>query len=356
MTQARRSNPPQVAIVGAGLAGAACAAGLRRHGWQVTVFDKSRGVGGRMATRRAEVDGHALTFDHGAPCVAPRDPRFRALWAQAVADGDAARWRPRVFADLPGLVDGALFVAQPGMPALARRLLDGATLALGRTVTALQADDSGWWVQAEGAPAVGPFDQVVLAMPPRQAAALLAEARPDWSAALEAQRMTPCWTLMAATDEVDWPWDVAEPARGPLAWVMRNDRRPGRGAPDGWATWVAHATPSWSLAHLEEDPADVAAVLRDALRALLPPARPGAPALRWHHVAAHRWRYALPAAGAAADGAPCWWDAGLALGVCGDALGGGGAEGAWRSGDALAERVATERAPTRVRRRGVALA
>ena len=45
-----------VAVIGAGLAGAACARGLQAAGVQVTVFDKSRGVGGRLATRRALVN------------------------------------------------------------------------------------------------------------------------------------------------------------------------------------------------------------------------------------------------------------------------------------------------------------
>ncbi|MBC8055480.1 MAG: FAD-dependent oxidoreductase, partial [Rhizobiales bacterium] len=62
-----------VAIVGAGMSGAACAAGLRLAGVQVTVFDKSRNVGGRMASRRAswtDAAGieHPVTFDHGTQC------------------------------------------------------------------------------------------------------------------------------------------------------------------------------------------------------------------------------------------------------------------------------------------------
>jgi len=333
-----------VAIVGAGLAGAACAAGLLRRGWRVTVYDKSRGVGGRMATRRVAIEGEPeLQFDHGAPFVAPRAPRFRALWAEAAAAGEATVWRPRIFADAPGRVDAALYVPLPGMPALVRRLLGAAPLRLAHTVTGLRRRADGWWVEAEGRRAEGPFDQVVVALPPPQAAALLGTAHAPWAKALAEIRMEPCWTLMAATDEVDWPWDAAEPARGPLAWVMRHDRRPGRSAPAGWATWVAHASASWSAAHLEEDPADVAQALGDALRGLLPPVPRGAAGPRWHHVAAHRWRYAAPA-GAAPDGRPCWVNAERALGVCGDYLGGGGAEGAWHSGDALAERLATERA------------
>ena len=72
---------------------------------------------------------------------------------------------------------------------------------------------------------------VALALPPAQASALLVPHHGEWSQALAALRMDPCWTLMAVSDEVDWPWDAAEPSKGPLAWVLRNDRKPGRSAP-----------------------------------------------------------------------------------------------------------------------------
>jgi predicted NAD/FAD-dependent oxidoreductase len=117
--------------------------------------------------------------------------------------------------------------------------------------------------------------------------------------------------------------------------VLRNDRKPGRSAPPGVATWVAHATAAWSSDHLEAEPAAVAQILCSELAALLPTA----PGQRWHHASVHRWRYAVPAERvSAAD--ECWWDAALGLGVCGDVFGDGQVEAAWRSGDELADTVA----------------
>jgi len=56
-------RPPQhIAVVGAGMAGITCARTLQQAGHQVTVFEKSRGLGGRMATR----DSAFGSFDHGA--------------------------------------------------------------------------------------------------------------------------------------------------------------------------------------------------------------------------------------------------------------------------------------------------
>ena len=51
----------------------------------------------------------------------------------------------------------------------------------------------------------------------------------------------------------------------------------------------------------------------------------------WHHCAVHRWRYALPQAQKFATAESFWWDASQGVGVCGDFLGGSGAEGAWLS-------------------------
>ena len=153
---------------------------------------------------------------------------------------------------------------------------------------------------------------------------------------------------MAATQDVDWPWDACEPdaQRSPLAWVARQDRKPGRSAPAGMATWVAHASAAWSAAQLEATPAAVQAALSQALAALLPTGT----RVLWHHRAVQRWRYAVAAARTAATSPAqeCWWDARRGLGVCGDFLGSGsgpaasatsagGVEAAWRSGDELAD-------------------
>ena len=354
-----------VAVIGAGIAGTACAASLQRAGLQVTLFDKSRGVGGRMATRRARwtaADGSArwAEFDHGAPHFSASQARFRAVMARAQAVGCAAAWQPRIHRDLLGAPAGlgaprsaapavprgdvrkaakpdrpTSFVAVPNMPALCRHLLHSVPLRLGHAVQRLQRSAAGWQVVVEGGETQGPFDHVMLALPPGQAALLLAGHADAWADTLAAVPMLPCWTLMAVTDDVDWPWDAAEPARGPLAWVARNDRRPGRDTTLGAATWVAHATPEWSAEHIEDEPAAVA----DALGAALAAQLPGVPAPRWHFGSVHRWRYAAPAA-PVADGADCWWDPGLRVGVCGDFLTGGSVEAAWRSGDELADTVA----------------
>ncbi len=337
----RNTNPlVRVAVIGAGIAGAACAASLREAGLAVTLFDKSRGVGGRMATRRAEwlgADGRnaTLEFDHGAQHIQARHPRFKAAMRRAAAAGVVAPWSPQVHAAWPAPTRRESWVPLGSMSALARHFMGDMPVQLNCPVQRLQRSTLGWQLVAEDGSQHGPYDQVLLAMPPAQAAVLLAGHHDRWADHLAGVPMQPCWTLMAATQDLDWPWDACEPeaGRSPLAWVARNDRKPGRSAPAGVATWVAHASPAWTAEHLEDSPAAVQAALSQALAALLP----RGVKLQWQHRSVHRWRYALPAERPAAASTECWWDAQRGLGVCGDFLAGTGVEAAWRSGDELAD-------------------
>jgi predicted NAD/FAD-dependent oxidoreductase len=240
----------RVAVIGAGLAGAACAAGLHRCGSHVTVFEKSMVVGGRLAARRVgwvDADGGEQSgiFDCGAHGFAPVRPRFKAAMARAMLAGCVSEWNPRVHTPWSAM-GGPRLLASSRPLTLCDHLLADATVHVDCNVRRLQRDvDGRWYVAADGWPLAGPFDQVAVTIPPAQAALLVAGHQDTWADALMARRMDACWTLMAVTDDVDWPWDAAEPQRGSLA-VLRNDRLPGRSAPAGLAVWVAHATAKWS--------------------------------------------------------------------------------------------------------------
>lgn len=333
-----RTEPPRIAVIGTGIAGAACAARLLGAGFDVSAYDKAPDVGGRMAARQAEWTDSSgvaqrVVFDHGAPHFSAESPRFRAVLGRAEALGYVARWEQSVYADFPAASRRTVVVGTPDMTRLCRHLLNGVPLQLGHAVRRLQRGAAGWELALEGLAAEGPFDRVVLALPPAQSAMLMAGHQDDQAHALDAVGMTPCWTLMAVTDDFDWPWDAAAPEQGPLAWVVRQDRAPGRRAPPGIAQWVAHATPAWSADHLDDDPAAVADELCAALRQLVPSGRPA-----WHHVSAYRWQHAYPEH-ETPSGIECGWNEALGIGVCGDFFGGGSVEAAWCSGDAVAAAV-----------------
>ncbi|MFG6428457.1 NAD(P)/FAD-dependent oxidoreductase [Roseateles sp. LYH14W] len=326
----------RVAVIGAGIAGSACAHALAQAGHAVQVFDKARGPGGRLATRRmAWVDsaGEPCTtwLDHGALGMTAHVEPFGAFVDKGLQAGWLAEWRPVLAAgSLP--LDGAaeFHVPVPDSPELCRRLLAGVATRWSCVIDNLQWTTSGWQVEAAGQRQGGPFDAVVLALPPAQAAPLLVTHRSDWARHASLAPMQPCWTLMGvAADDAVPAWELARPPAGPLAWVMRNDARPGRARAPGQAHWVAHARAGWSRQHLEQPPEWVLQQLQAALSDTL--GRPVA----WLHGTVHRWRYALPQARRTAPGESFWWDAAQGLGVCGDFLGGAGVEGAWLSAHSL---------------------
>lgn len=372
-TNRSRSDRPRVAVVGAGIAGATCAHSLAAAGWQVQVVDKSRGPGGRLSTRRmgwTAPDGqlkHAL-LHHGAPGFTARSPGFVQWLQQAVAAGAVAPWEPLVASGSRPAGDDPYTVryrGQPDGPALCRWLLEGVPAAWNLPVDELRHGAEGWRLMSAGQPLGGAVDAVVLALPPAQAAPLLAPHRRDWAQRASLVLMQPCWTLMGISGPLPpglpaaaQPWQIARPQQGVLGFILRE-----AGEADE-LRWVLHARAGWSRQHLEELPEEVLPALQAALQAWL-----GA-APDWRHAVVHRWRYAVPAAqplplqpdGAALSdegglppvAAGCWWDAGQGLGVCGDFLGhapaspvgsGGTVEGAWASGRALAAQLLAAAAP-----------
>ncbi len=338
-------NPQQgarIAVVGGGIAGAACARSLSRAGHAVEVFDKSRGPGGRLATRRLEWTddaGRSCTtrLDHGALQLTARSGAFGAFVADGVREGWLTEWRPTPAAgSLPLEDDGPRYLPAPEGPAVCRALLSGIAAHWSFAVDGLYQGPRGWQLLSGGEPHAAIFDAVVLALPPAQAAPLLGPHRHDWARHAALAPMDPCWTLMGISDEpapaVDW--DIARPPAGPLAWVLRSDARPGRERLPGRASWVLHARANWSRRHLERPATWVQQQMQAALTEWL------GRSVDWQHCVTHRWRYALPSARNAPTAPSCWWDDVLGLGVCGDFLGGTGVEGAWLSGEALAREIA----------------
>ncbi len=332
-----------VAVIGAGIAGAACATALVSAGHSVHVFDKSRGPGGRLATRRVGwIDGqgleHTARFDHGAIGISARTDAFKIFVDRCVGENRLTKWMPQLAIDsVPLENDEPVYLPPSDMPSLCRDLLQGAALTLNLAVDRLIRNPLGWQLEATGECHPLNFDAVVLALPPAQAAALLSPHRGDWAQQASAIEMQPCWTLMGITENAEsgLTWELARPSSGPLAWIIRNDARPGREHSPGFAQWVVHANADWSRQHLEQPAAWIEQQLQAALGEWL------GRTLRWQHSATHRWRYALPPPASAAASEPFWWDATQSLGICGDFFGGvgidamQGVERAWLSAQSL---------------------
>ena len=307
----------KVAIIGAGLAGLACAERLADAGHRVALFDKGNRPGGRMSARRLPTAGGDAGFDHGAQYFTARDPGFQArveAWRQG---GLAAPW-PAAGPDA--------WVGTPAMDAPVRDLAGRHEIRWSARVASLSGEVGGWRLDGDGV-ADERFDAVLAALPAEQAAALLAPAAPAMAARAAATPSQPCWTVMAAfAERLPISADILR-EEGIIGWAARNSAKPGRSGPEAW---VVQAGPDWSRRHLENDPASVTAALLRALSERAGAALPAPLA-----AAAHRWRYARSGSAGAAQ----LWDPGLGLGACGDWLLGPRVECAWLSGRALAEAI-----------------
>tara|TARA_Y100000748_G_scaffold165874_1_gene138729 strand:+ start:10174 stop:11148 length:975 start_codon:yes stop_codon:yes gene_type:complete len=316
-----------VAVIGAGIAGISAALQLHEAGLAVELFDKSRGTGGRMSSKRTEQG----EFDIGTQYFTARHSAFRAAVEDWQSRGWVARWQPRLYRiDEQGLRasedDQQRYVGAPRMTALSRSLIGDIPLHSATRIVELQRSEAGWLLVDSEAGHHGPYQQVIVATPAPQAVPLLSAAPTLASAAAQAQ-MEPGWAVCVGFAEpLTLALDAAFVRCGPLDWVCANHSKPGR---DSAANWVLQSTPAWAAAHLDTPPQEVATLLLEALADAL---QTELPEVRFVH--AHRWLYARPAEdqqwGALA--APE-----LDLYVCGDWCQAGRLEGAWLSGREAAQ-------------------
>jgi predicted NAD/FAD-dependent oxidoreductase len=308
----------RIGIIGAGMAGLACAEHLSNNGHDVVLFDKGRGPGGRMSTRRIATSLGTAFFDHGAQYFTIRDSAFRRRVDAWTGLGLVAPW-PSAGTDA--------YVGVPAMNAPVRQMAEGQSVRWATLVTSIENAGDGWRLILEQASPIG-VDVAIVATPAEQAASLLTPPAPAL-AARAAVPSAPCWTLMAAFAEAlpTAPDCLRGSEADTIGWAARNNLKPGRTGPEAW---VLQAGPDWSRQYLEADTDWIAATLLAAFSARLGGDLPPPIACL-----THRWRYAR----AGAEGSGALWDANRRLGLCGDWLIGPRVEAAWMSGTRLAERI-----------------
>lgn len=307
---------PRVAVVGAGLSGAACATALLARGNDVEVFERGRAPGGRMAAPTL----HGRRVDLGAAYFTAKEPDFTAVVERWTGAGLARPWTDTFDVLSPDGTDRTSgpvrYAAVEGLRSLVRAELPTEV----RTDAEIATLD------------VLDHDAVVLAMPDPQAARLAPEAA-DWV------DYDPVIAVAAGWDRRQWAMaDAAFVNDDPdLSFVADDGARRG----DAAAVLVAHTTADRARRHLD-DPDGAVRPAVAALRRLLD--IDDAPA--WTH--AHRWTFAKPVATHGDQSFSLTVSAGRPLGVCGDAWCPSGAprvESAWLSGHrlgaALADRLGT---------------
>lgn len=297
----------KTAVIGAGLAGLSCARMLADAGQAVTVFDKGRGLGGRIATRRRD----DWEFDHGSIVMRPEATEFTAFLKDPP---QAAFWDA-----------GRGWTGLQGASGVVKPLAEGLCIHKTARVTGLSRSAQGWSLDGPEEAQGMVFDRVVLAIPQPQALELVTP-WPAVAAQIAPAQMDPCWTVMAGFDApLETPLTFQRYDHGPIATLARERAKPQRrGSGDGW---VIQAGADWSRKHLEHSAEDIAPLLLPAFFDAIA-CDPVAPAITM----AHRWRYGLTRTPL---GQSHVLDTALGLGLCGDWCLGATAEAALQSGRSL---------------------
>jgi hypothetical protein len=274
------------------------------------VLDKGRGIGGRVATRRSG----DLQFDHGAQYVNAHGAGFSSVLAALQTAGSVAKW-----GDGTGRTHS---VGVPGMSAIPKALGAGLDIRQNTQVLRLVPYAGGWLLHlADGTLGAA---SVVVTVPAPQVSGLLGADHP-LVAALDAVRIAPCLTLMAAV-AASASFITRKDADDPLSWIAQDSTKPGR--PQGQTLWVAQAGEAFSRAHLEDDPATLTARMLPLLCNRL-----GVSLGQVTHANTHRWRYARVTQPL---GQPFLRSADASLYLGGDWCLGPRVEAAWDSGTAIA--------------------
>ncbi|HSF75759.1 MAG TPA: FAD-dependent oxidoreductase, partial [Microcoleus sp.] len=133
-----------VAVIGAGLAGLSCAQRLRQAGYSVAVVEKSRGAGGRVATRRVQ----GTRADHGARYLEPQGDAVQGLIEVLVDRHILKLWTDTVWEFRQGeifSIPSSCYVAPAGMNAVGKYLAEDLEIWFGRRVQAISTTDNQMW-------------------------------------------------------------------------------------------------------------------------------------------------------------------------------------------------------------------
>lgn len=350
--------PRHFAVVGAGMAGIACARTLQQAGHQVTVIEAQTQVGGRMASR----DGSHGSFDLGAQFFTVRDPRFQQ--ALDTAPGVTRPWSVNAIRTLDSSGKAVVSRASmephllgvPTMDSLLQVWAAPLAVRLGEEAVAFERDalnPDQWQIRTEdadgGVHVYAGLDGVVLAVPAPEAEVLLEESDltppADWN--LGDVYIAPSWTLLLSFAHAVDPaltnmgpqWNAARTEHPRITWLARESSKPGRGKME---RWTVQASPDWARKHENDEPQRVAAKMLQAFSELT---RIRATPTEMRVV---QWGYAktinpLPKD---AQGKPRshLWDASQCVGLAGDWCLGYRVEDAFVSGLELALAVLGEKA------------
>lgn len=304
-----------IAIIGAGIAGITAARTLKAAGHSVQVFEKSRGSGGRLASKRSEMGRINL----GTQAFSNDDPLFLE---------ELHAWQQVGWVQQHHSAGQTYWTGVPYMSALTRQLLGDLNTDFSCHIQRLSHDSRGWLLHEQNDRAHGPFQQLIIAIPAPQASALLNSCAPELAHQADSVKVQPVWMVaLGFKQPLTHNTNIKCPSNQAIADITVTPLS----AEHPMQTWMLRARADWSSKHLENQHDDVIDALRSAFSDLLDSPLP------LHDSAfAHRWRYAL---GALKQPTTALYEQQRGLYVAGDWCGSGDVYSAWHSGKNAAQQL-----------------
>lgn len=280
-------NQKSVIVVGAGISGLLAATVLKENGVDVVVIDKGRGAGGRMSTRRIDLENAVAHFDHGAQYFTATDDDFAKYVERWLALGIIKPLDEKIIRENgePALSDETRYIGATGMNAITKYLADSLRAHFAERVDKLSCNGK-WTVETEKGRTFT-ADALMLSQPAPQSLELLAQSHialpPNVATELGKIDYYPCIAAMLLFEGIEpilpycGIWFQGEP----IAWACDNLRKGISALP----TLTIHAGPMFSAEHWQTtDSVVIEEMTRPLKQWIKTPVKLSQ---------AHRWRYSF---------------------------------------------------------------
>ena len=276
----------KIAIIGAGLSGLTIASKLKNFA-DITIFDKSRGAGGRICTRYAE----PYVFDHGAQFFIARSNKFKNFIEPMIEAGVIQSWnakfveikKDKIISKRQWNNNNPHYVGSPTMSSIGKYLSQDLNIQLNSEVSINRSKDQWQIVDKEGNDQ-GVFDWVISTAPVSQSVILL-PVDFKFHESLLSRKMMGCFSLMIGFDDsIDLAWEAALVAGADISWISVNSSKPGR---NGNFTLLVHSTNLWAEENINEEKDAVIEYLMNETSKII-----GKKVYDANHIDLHRWKYA----------------------------------------------------------------
>ncbi|WP_373479595.1 NAD(P)/FAD-dependent oxidoreductase [Geminocystis sp.] len=314
----------KIAVIGAGMAGLTVAKNLINKGFLVDIFDKGRGVGGRMSSRRTQW-GY---LDHGTQYFTVKNPLFQNYTAQNKENvkewtGNFARWQEEKLTKIEP--ENPRYVPILAMNNLCKTI--GLNVTLQTRIISLEKSQT-WTLMDENGQKYCDYDYVIITAPPQQTMDLLGN-HSDITESIRELKMFACYSLMLIPEKkLNLDFDGIEFQHPILGWIAVNDSKPLRGEK---GSIIIQSNFSWTENNLEQTRENVGKILKKAMEETLN--------IKFNqslYESVHLWRYAIPQQ---TNDQGYYFDTLNNIGVCGDWCLKGNVESAFLSGYSLAEKI-----------------